>query len=759
MNREQLLDEVVTAYLKAVEAGQKPDPAEWLARYPDLADDRKEFFAAQKSVDHAAGPLRELVAPAPPAAEAPTLAHGDKPADAGLGTVRYFGDYELLEEIARGGMGVVFKARQVSLNRTVALKMILAGQFASAGDVQRFRTEAEAAANLDHPNIVPIYEVGEHEGQHYYSMKFIEGRGLAQELNGPMRDPQRAALLLALAARAVQYAHERGILHRDLKPANILLDAGGEPYVTDFGLAKRMEAAAREPSGPGPATIGAGAGGPGLTAGGAILGTPAYMAPEQARAERLVTTAVDVWALGAILYECLTGRPPFRGATSLDTIMQVMEADPAAPTVVNPKVDPDLSAIALKCLEKAPADRYDSAAALADDLERWMNGQRISARRSGALSRPLRWLERHALGAGLLWLLESRNPSRQLRWIGRNRLTTFTFAVSLIVPMVTVVFICELLLIKAGWGSLWWAVPGIGALVAFFQLSMLLRMAPHLAQMSRVDRRGRVTVDFHSPQLERVGSLARRYSERLFAVLRRPANERDRLIGEWERALTPLAAAPAPAAHPPTAEAPVSSSGQRNAVLAALGKGVFLGFMLMCACNFVYGVPGDGKRVNAAQIAFLLSQGLVLGALAGGVAQVLDPRWGQGAVALEGILACFGMVLARLLTGGGFVWPYAVVFAVVLAVFLLLVFLTRTHPLAVDSRSNRILTIRGSVISAGCVPLFVILGCTAGVLAAPEPAAFGPTGIGPGMGTLVGAATGIVVSAVIRSFVARPQST
>ncbi len=272
MDREQMLDEIVTAYLKAVEAGQNPDPAEWLARHPDLADELNDFFAAQRSIDRAAAPLRELAPPAANAAEAPTLAPSQAPADAGLGTVRYFGDYELLEEIARGGMGVVYKARQVTLNRVVALKMILAGAFASPLDVQRFRTEAEAAGNLDHPNIVPIYEVGEHEGQHYYSMKFIEGSSLSQEMNGLIRDPQRAARLLVKAARAVQYAHERGILHRDLKPANVLLDAKGEPYVADFGLAKRTDTAANEP------------GQAGLTKTGDIVGTPAYMAPEQARA-------------------------------------------------------------------------------------------------------------------------------------------------------------------------------------------------------------------------------------------------------------------------------------------------------------------------------------------------------------------------------------------------------------------------------------------------------------------------------------------
>jgi hypothetical protein len=354
--REERINAIIAEYLRAADAGQAPDRDELLACHADLADELRSFFA-----DHdRAQRLAPLSAASP--AEAPTLAPGEPASAPPVGSrVRYFGDYELLEEIARGGMGVVFKARQVSLNRLVALKMILSGEFASQIDVQRFRTEAEAAANLDHPNIVPIYEVGEHEGQQYFSMKLLDGGSLAGKVAQFTTDPRAAARLLAAVARAVHFAHQRGILHRDLKPANILLDTAGTPYVTDFGLAKR-------------------AGDSTLTNPGAIVGTPSYMPPEQASGKKGLTTACDVYAVGAILYELLTGRPPFQGETPLDTIFQVLEKEPVSPRTLDPRLDADLAAVCLKCLCKEPSERYPSAAALAEDLEHWLAGELLSVR-------------------------------------------------------------------------------------------------------------------------------------------------------------------------------------------------------------------------------------------------------------------------------------------------------------------------------------------------------------------------------------------
>jgi tetratricopeptide (TPR) repeat protein/tRNA A-37 threonylcarbamoyl transferase component Bud32 len=403
-DREERLARLIAEYLEAVESGQSPDRDALLAAHPDLAADLARFFAGHDRLQRLASPLREAAQaaqdlPPDPTADrtetltgAPAEPHRPDPeptqplddAPATGDTVRYFGDYQLNAEIARGGMGIVYRARQVSLNRPVALKMLLHGVLASEEERRRFRVEAEAAATLDHPHIVPIHEVGEHDGHAYFSMKLVEGGSLATHRTRYVEDPKAAARLVATVARAVHHAHQRGVLHRDLKPSNVLLDAAGAPHVVDFGLARRVESDDD------------------LTRTGAVLGTPAYMAPEQAASRRgEITTATDIYGLGAILYVLLTGQAPFRGDSAMDTLEQVKTRAPEPPSAHNRRVDPDLQTICMKCLEKEPRRRYASAEALADDLDRWLRGEPIHARPVGRLERAWLWARRRPAIAAL----------------------------------------------------------------------------------------------------------------------------------------------------------------------------------------------------------------------------------------------------------------------------------------------------------------------------------------------------------------------
>jgi WD40 repeat protein len=333
------------------------------------------------------GPEAETIAPSsrPPAQNDPVTETESPPS---APTFPSIPGYEILGELGRGGMGVVYKARQVQLNRLVALKMILAGGHAGPADLARFRTEAEAIARLQHPHIVQIHEIGEHEGKPYFSLEFCAAGSLAGKLDGTPLPPMEAARLVETLARAMEAAHQKGIVHRDLKPANVLLLEDGTPKITDFGLAKKLNEA-------------------GQTATGAVMGTPSYMAPEQAGMaspgrKSEVTPAADVYALGAILYELLTGRPPFRAPSALDTLLQVVSDDPVPPRQLQSKTPKDLETICLKCLQKEPAKRYASALALAEDLRRYQAGEPILARPVGVLERGWRWCQRKPLVATLL---------------------------------------------------------------------------------------------------------------------------------------------------------------------------------------------------------------------------------------------------------------------------------------------------------------------------------------------------------------------
>jgi len=414
---EQRLAEIACQLADELQQGRLPNVDAVIREHADLAEELRGLWATMLVADCVAAGASSASGRSKASSSAsntPTQDHGAILPDGRLpppcGVT--LGDYELDEELGRGGMGVVYRARQVSLGRTVALKMILRGAAPSAADLARFRSEAESAAQLDHPSIVPIYEVGQHEGQPFFTMKYVAGTTLSRRLaDGPM-PPREAAALLAPICRAVHFAHERGVLHRDLKPSNILIDEEGRPHVSDFGLAKRVETDSD------------------LTLSGAVLGTPSYMAPEQAAGKRgRVGRESDVYSLGTILYQMLTGRPPFQAASAVETVLMVMEQEPLPPRLLNPRADSELEMIALKCLQKPPELRYATAAELADDLDAYLRDEPTAAR-SGQFMQVVARAFRETHHAvvlenwGLLWMWHSLALfitcllTNLLEWIG-----------------------------------------------------------------------------------------------------------------------------------------------------------------------------------------------------------------------------------------------------------------------------------------------------------------------------------------------------
>jgi len=379
---------------------------EAIRKHPDLELDLRELFATAQIAEDIAmlqsSDLNHLTG----GGSGFTRNSGSPAAGSAIGT--FIGEYELQAELGRGGMGVVYRAFQASLERTVALKMIPNAAFAASQDLARLRAEALAAARLSHPNIVPVYEVGEHNGQPWFSMQFIEGITLSERLMGGPMTPREAVALLIPIVEAIGAAHRAGVLHRDLKPSNILIAADGTPFVTDFGLAKRVNVEKK--------SLSSGRFGSdlhGLTQSGAILGTPAWMSPEQAAGQTdSIDVATDIYSLGAILFAMLTGRPPFQAASPLDTVLMVIEQDPPNIRMLNRAVDSDLEMVVMKCLQKPQDLRYSSTVALAADLRAWLNNEPVSAR-SSTIAQVMNRLFRESHHAailenwGLLWMWHS----------------------------------------------------------------------------------------------------------------------------------------------------------------------------------------------------------------------------------------------------------------------------------------------------------------------------------------------------------------
>jgi len=496
--------EALDRYLAALHAGDADRCQRWLAEHPDL-------HALAECLDalgqFPAGPG----AVAPPSANAGGIVsdpeativagHGTFESDAGANLlgVGEFGKYDLVEEIGRGGMGVVFKARQRDLNRVVALKMILSNQLARDDDVKRFYREARAAGSLRHPHIVGIHEVGQVNGQHYFAMDFISGTSLAGLTRSGPIEPEEAARCLVRVARAVQYLHEHGIVHRDLKPSNILLDDARNPYVTDFGLAKVFDDQPDE-----------------KTQTGTTLGTPGYMPPEQAAGKiSEISCRSDVYSMGAILYEMLTGRPPFREDTPHRTILQVIHSEPTLPNRLNPRVRPELERICLKCLEKNPERRYASAATLANDLDRYLRREPLEARAAGFTDHFRRWIRRESGLAARLAIMLAAMLLMEAEHLLSRRSWKYHLEIKIaFVGWALLAFVFQWFLRRprtADFARIAWAITD--PLLLLFVLSHAEEVGPDSRRLSGDCRGGRIVVQ---------RAIGRHFDDRLCSVVHRP---------------------------------------------------------------------------------------------------------------------------------------------------------------------------------------------------------------------------------------------
>jgi len=433
--REERLAAVLDSLAARQHAGHEIDWTALRSAHPDLVDEIRQLLAVGQIVEG----LARSNTPTIPTRVPHTVINDPLP--------RAFDRFQLVEELGRGGMGIVYKAWDPELQRHVALKMILRGQLASPEDLARFRQEAKASAGLTHPNIIPVYQVGDSGGQAFFCLKFIPGPTLAKVVaEGPLPQRQAAEILRDIAG-AVQHAHENGVLHRDLKPSNVLMDDENHPLVTDFGLAKRF------------------VGDPSITGTGAILRTPSYMAPEQAEALGLTSPASDIYSLGAILYELITGRPPFLASSPVDTLLLVRTEEPVRPKLLNPNIDLDLELICRKCLEKNPAHRYVSASALANDLDAFLKGEPVSARTSSIVYLVTRFFrDTHNAPIlenwGLLWMWHSL------------ALLMLCFVTAGLYALGVDGHLTYLLLWSIGlvvWGTIFWNVRRIGGPVTFVE--------------------------------------------------------------------------------------------------------------------------------------------------------------------------------------------------------------------------------------------------------------------------------------------------